>query len=324
MTCCDAWERPPEGPPRDWLGRARGAPGDPPSLPWPSSYIALSGGADGTLRTWGIKWRLAESGRGSGEAVAIASHAGLHKGPVEAVRLSLDGRLAASAGRDGRLGVVDVPTSKSWLMALPAGVGGGRRWGGAPAADASEGAPPAAPTGLPLTCLAIDVLRRPVTITTGGLDGTCRVWDLRSGGCAVAFPAGSPVWAFGHVGARGAGAAQLDAQGSLLAGPAPIGDQFLASGHEDGAVRLWDSRRPDAPMTALLGHAAAVTALAADGSDKLLTGAADGSVRLWDAHTGVSVSCEGAGAPVSSVALSQDYMIAASWDGALRTFFPAT
>ena len=89
-------------------------------------------------------------------------------------------------------------------------------------------------------------------------------------------------------------------------------------------MRKWDSRRPGAPLAVLAGHRGAVTSLATDGSDKAVTGSTDGSVRLWDASSGLSVSCEGHGGPVSAVAMADDYMLSASWDGSVRAFFPAT
>lgn len=327
VTAVDAWERPHE-PSKDWLGRVKEVDASNPTLPWSSSYIVATGGSDGAVRTWGLKWRLDGKGRVGGEAVPIATFASLHKGAgavVEQVKMSADGRMVVSAGRDGRVGVIDVPTGKSWTMTLPPSASAARG-GFFSRGRAEEPWPtdPSVPTGLPLVTCSVDVYRRPITITTAGVDGAARVWDLRSGSVSVAFPSGSPVWCFGHVPGHGAGAAQLSADGELLAGPAPIGDQFLVTGHEDGVVRKWDSRRPGVPLAVLLGHTGAVTSLATDGSDKVVTGSADGTVRLWDAYSGLSVSCEGHGGPVSGVAMGEDYMLSACWDGSVRSFFPAT
>ncbi|GAA3216435.1 trypsin-like peptidase domain-containing protein [Dactylosporangium siamense] len=61
-----------------------------------------------------------------------------------------------------------------------------------------------------------------------------------------------------------------------------FGDDFLVSGSADGAVRLWDidTRRP--VCDPLLGHTAAVTAVAAspDGT-RVVSGGADRMLRLW-------------------------------------------
>ena len=325
----DAWERPPEPiVKKDWLGRVISTDPASPVLPWGSQYIVATGGSDGTVRTWGVKWRVNAKGRVGGEAVPINTFSSLHKSGsiVEQVKLSPDGRLAVSAGRDGRVGVIDVPTGKSWVMTIPASAasrGGGGFFGRGRGEEAWP-EDPTVPTGLPLVSCAVDVYRRPVTITTAGVDGTARVWDLRAGGVSVAFPSGSPVWCFGAVPGHGAGAAQLAADGTLLAGAAPIGDQFLMTGHEDGVVRKWDSRRPGIPLAVLLGHRGAVTSLAVDGSDKVVTGSVDGTVRLWDAYNGLSVNCEGHAGPVSGVAMADDYMVSAGWDGSVRSFFPTT
>ena len=347
ITALDAWQRPEEVKPRtDWLGRPvkaatsseDGGESSPPvrSFPCSSNYILASGGSDGTVRVWGAKWRVNKRGQPSGSGVHIATHSSLHKSgsAIECVKLSGDGRIAVSAARDGRIGVTDVATNKTWVMTMPVPVTGGRGLFGWGAKSGSEGTgggfdPIIAPTGLPLVACSVDAgPRRPVTILSAGLDGTVRLWDLRTGTLSVGFPSGSPVWAYGLVPAHGGGAPMYAADGTPLAPASLLGDAYLVSGHEDGIVRKWDARMSAVPVAAWGGHHGAVTSLAVSPhSDRIVTGSVDGSVRLWDAVTGLSLGCEGHSGPVtpgSGTAMADDYMLSSSWDGTLRCWFPAT
>jgi WD40 repeat protein len=326
VTAVDVWERPEEVKPPGWFSRKKrgGEGGDADadaarrSLPCASSYVVVTGGTDGTVRVWAARWNVDKRGRSKGSALHLATQTGLHNSGsiVEHISLSVDGRLAASVGRDGRVGVTDVATGKTWSIMQPSTTRGlfGRS---APAAPVD---PIATLSGLPLYTCSVDVTRRPVTVTSAGADGTVRVWDLRSGSVAVAFPSGSPVWCYGTVPAHGCGAPTFAADGSVLAPGAPLGDAFLVSGHEDGVVRKWDSRRSIMPLESWSGHAAAVTSMATDG-DKVVTGSTDGVVRLWDAKTGLSVRCPGHAGQVSAAALCDDYALTAAWDGSLRLWF---
>ena len=66
---------------------------------------------------------------------------------------------------------------------------------------------------------------------------------------------------------------------------APDGS-WLASGGEDGTVRIWDAAT-GRERAVLTGHTSAVAAVAVapDGS-WLASGGEDGTVRIWDAATG--------------------------------------
>ena len=160
---------------------------------------------------------------------------------------------------------------------------------------------------------------------------TARVWDLRRCALALAFPSHSPIWCVATLPAHGRGAAVLDAQGGLVAPRAPLGDVLLATGHEDGLVRTWDSRRPDAPLLAFRvdQDRSSVTSISALG-DLLLTGSSSGAVGVWDAVSGLGAASCAPPKPlleltpplpihVAGVAwLNISSFVSAHWDGALR------
>lgn len=300
-------------------------PPKPRTLPFTSKYVVVSGGTDGTVRAWTATWTVDKRGRPSGEAQHLSTHSSLHKSGaiIEQVKLSADGCKVVSVGRDGSMGIVDIPTGKTWAMTSPPPPSTSRglfSWGASSAAPVD---PVTSPSGLPLVTCSIDVTRGPMVVTSAGADGTARVWDLRTGSVSVAFPSGSPVWAFSTIPAHGGGAPQLDAEGNLTAPSAPLGDRYLVSGHEDGLVRVWDSRKAAAPMATWSCNGSPVTALKARG-DKVVTGCADGVVRLWDARSGLPIRCDGHTGQVIGTGVHDDYMLSASWDGTLRVFWPST
>ncbi|WP_223833036.1 AAA family ATPase [Streptomyces venezuelae] len=101
----------------------------------------------------------------------------------------------------------------------------------------------------------------------------------------------------------------------------------VASGGEDGTVRLWNAVSGKARKV-LTGHQGAVTAVAY-GSDghTLAGGGADGSVRLWDTATGSSRAMRtGLRGDVRAVALSPDGRTVAGGgsDGTVRLWDAAT
>ncbi|MFE2645455.1 WD40 repeat domain-containing protein [Streptomyces nigra] len=102
---------------------------------------------------------------------------------------------------------------------------------------------------------------------------------------------------------------------------------WLATGSEDGTVRIWD--RASGTCTATLaGHTAGVDALAvAPDGTWLATGSRDRTARIWD-RTRVTCTAvlSGHGDWVHSVAVSQDgsTLITASRDGTMRIWDPTT
>lgn len=107
---------------------------------------------------------------------------------------------------------------------------------------------------------------------SGGDDGTVLVRDAAGNRHRDVSP-------IGH------GSAVLAIECVVLSPHGPI---LVATGHEDGGVRVWTVGGD--PLPALEGHTKAVRSLAIafrdDGSLVLATGSADGTVRLWDPLVG--------------------------------------
>jgi len=80
--------------------------------------------------------------------------------------------------------------------------------------------------------------------------------------------------------------------GALAASP---DGRRIATGHDDGIARIWDSTTGK-EIGELIGHRGPVTALAfSPDASRLLTASLDGSARLWDVRSGKPI-----GAPLMS------------------------
>jgi len=98
--------------------------------------------------------------------------------------------------------------------------------------------------------------------------------------------------------------------------------QLLASGSEDGTVRLWETSGARLQAT-LEGHTGGVRGVALSADGRLLaSGSFDGTVRLWEtAFAGqLLATLEGHTGGVRGVALSADgrLLASSSWDGTVR------
>src|SRR5262249_35055032 len=114
-------------------------------------------------------------------------------------------------------------------------------------------------------------------VASGASDGTLRVWDPATGGQLACFR--SP-----DLG-EAPPADWTQYTGVLALAWSPDG-RFLASGHRDRAVRVWDVRLGERVVT-LYGHPGGVRAIAylADGR-RIASGSFDGTVRVWNAAGG--------------------------------------
>jgi len=116
--------------------------------------------------------------------------------------------------------------------------------------------------------------------------------------------------------------------------PRPTGRHWLATGGDDGTVRLWDPNtgRPVGPT--LIGHTGpvySVVALPRPDGWWLVTGSAKGSVRLWDPDSGTPVGSvlTGHTGPVSSIVVlprpdGRHWLVSGGYDGTVRLWDPGS
>jgi WD40 repeat protein len=170
------------------------------------------------------------------------------RGRVDTLRFSPDGRLLASGGADGVTRIWDVATATE-LVSFTGHAGSVRRVLFSP-----DG-----------TCLA-----------SAGDDGAVWCWDVPT----AAGRAGAPRW--GRPAGEETGVRHSGGAFSLAFSPS---GELLASGGEDGAIRVFH-RRKRAVVATLAGHGSRVLSLAfsADATVLASTGE-DRTIRLWDVAT---------------------------------------
>jgi WD40 repeat protein len=140
-----------------------------------------------------------------------------------------------------------------------------------------------------------DLIGRPVVsadgrrVAAGDIYGKVVVWDLQSGKIVADFAGGG--------------------EGSRFPEVAAVpGSDWFADGGSDGAVRLWDPDRPEAPQQTLGTTGSAVQALevSADGAN-LVSVAENHDVQIWRLSDGMLVQAfQGPPSTNSDVAFNQD------------------
>ena len=115
------------------------------------------------------------------------------------------------------------------------------------------------------------------TLASGGLDGTIRIWNSKTGKQMHAFMENSFVNDLATQSAS-ATVVMFNVDGNVL-----------ASGHKNGSIRLWDINTGKVIQT-LRGHADAVSSISFAPDGKTLTSTSkDATARLWDLNTGEQI-----------------------------------
>ena len=111
------------------------------------------------------------------------------------------------------------------------------------------------------------------TLASGGLDGTLRIWNSKTGKQMHAFMENSFAAQSASV-----TVVMFNANGNVL-----------ASGHKNGAIRLWNIETGELRQT-LRGHADAVSSISFSPDGKTLASTSkDATARLWDLNTGEQI-----------------------------------
>lgn len=162
---------------------------------------------------------------------------------------------------------------------------------------------------------------------TGGLDGLCRVWDLRSGRAIASLQ--------GHL------------QGIFSMDWSPNGHQ-LATGSGDNSIKIWDLRKPERELFTIPAHSKLVSDVhfvrgtdasklaqpVMDENDQnplvldicgtlLVSASYDGTVKVWSSdnwvlaktlrgHTDKVMSCD--------ISMSGEIIVSSGWDRTVRTW----
>jgi RNA polymerase sigma factor (sigma-70 family) len=140
-------------------------------------------------------------------------------------------------------------------------------------------------------------------------DATLRFWDLPTGKPVRTVPVADETTPRGPPDDNVRG---VHYGGVLAVAYSPDG-RLLASGSEDGTVRLWDAAA-GRELHALRGHGREVASVAFSPDGKVLaSGSLDNTIRLWDPANGKPLQTwEGQDGPVTNLAVSPDGRLAAA------------
>ena len=213
-----------------------------------------------------------------------------HTAEILAAAFSPDGRLVATASRDGTAKLWEPQNGRLLFTFVATGVpvmalafsrdgsavvtasqdGGVALWSTSTGSRLAEIEPSRAAEAAPLTAAALSIGESGLWVAGAGKDRTIRLWrvkgSVKGGGELVASLAG-------HEKPVGALAFSSDANA-------------LASGSADGLVKLWDTE-DGALQRTLRGHAMPIRSVCFSSDGKTVADASDdGNVQLWDAVSG--------------------------------------
>ncbi|WP_321532730.1 TIR domain-containing protein [uncultured Desulfuromonas sp.] len=174
-------------------------------------------------------------------------------------------------------------------------------------------------------------------LASGGLDGTIRLWDLRSGEClqlfeghegevsSVAFGENGQLVSSGFDGtirlwnvSKGTSSNVLKGHDGGVNSVAFGGDGSLVSCGDDGTIRLWDIDRGVCRQI-LNGHDGGVNRILFGGDGSLVSCGFDGTIRMWDVCSGACCQVfRGHDGEVTSIALENDYLVSGGVDGTIK------